>query len=460
VFGNPPWAGKSANRERLEPLLDDFRRDANGEPLRERKIGVLSDDYVRFWRWACELARTSEAGAVVALVTNASFLDGPVHRGMRAAMAGWFARIDVLDLGGSSLIARTGERDENVFGVRPSVAVTLAIRPPRHEDRARVRYAALRGTREHKLATLSERAFDDLAPRSIGSDGRWIATTRTASAYERWPSIAELVPFHREGLQTNRDAFCVDEDREKLLARLETFAAGEPGPFPGRAHEASPHYDPDKAREALRRALGDPASVIRVAYRPLMPRWMAVAPRICHRPRPDLLAAMRVSTFALLTVRKDRGQREWAHFGAARDPVDNCFLSARSSCRTRAFPTHAPDGTPNVDAVRLAELVERLSYLPSSLDLLHYALCVLASPRYRQRFDAALRADYPRLPPPSSDASFAACVAAGARLANAFEKSAHGGDHVVVGHHRIASHDLAVAIANCAEHAGELPDVG
>ncbi|HEY8429033.1 MAG TPA: type ISP restriction/modification enzyme, partial [Sandaracinaceae bacterium] len=374
ILGNPPWAGKAARRggARMDSLLEDFRRDARGEPLRERKIGVLSDAYVRFFRWACELARRAEGGAVVALVTNASFLDGPVHRGMRAALSRWFSSIDVLDLGGSALVARRAGRDENVFGVRPSVALTVAVREPAAEGRARVRVARLRGTREDKLERVGAAgSIEDFGPRPVDG-GAWTVVPAIDPRYARWPSIAALMPFHREGLQTNRDAFCVDVDRDALLARLRAFAEGAPGPWPGHVDRASAHYDPERARAAVRSVLArDPEArehVVRVAYRPGEFRWMAVIPRLCHRPRPDLLSAMRRSEAALLTVRKDRGERPWAHFGIVREPPDNCFSSTRSSCRTRAFPTHDPSGRPNVDGVAAAAFAERLRRLPNPLE--------------------------------------------------------------------------------------------
>lgn len=439
ILGNPPWAGRSASRgvALSDRLLDDFRRDADGLPLNERKIGVLSDAYVRFWRWSCELARGAEGGAVVALVTNASFLDGPVHRGMRAALSRWFARVDIVDLGGSALIARSGARDENVFGVRPSVALTLAVRPAGFEGRARVRHAALRGSREAKLATLEDaRSMDALALRELPAPAAWVPAPAIDPRYASWPSLPELMPFHREGLQSNRDAFCVDADRDALMARLRAFAAGEPGPWPGRVDVPSAHYDPERARAALRACEPD-AHVVRVAYRPLDERWMAVVPALCHRPRPDLLSAMRLSSSALLTVRKDRGERAWTHFGLARHPPDNCYLSARSSCRTRAFPTHGPDGAPNVEPTTLARWARALDVLPAPEDLVRYVLGVLASARYRACFDAALRADYPRLPPPPSTEAWHAIVASGRTLERAFLGLASGHEPFVVGHHTV-----------------------
>ncbi|MBC7173826.1 MAG: hypothetical protein H5U40_15405, partial [Polyangiaceae bacterium] len=165
VIGNPPWAARSGTSERVKSdrLLADFRRDESGAPLGERKIGVLSDDYVRFFRWGAEVVRRAPGGGVLALVTNGSFLDGPVHRAMRASLLKWFARVDVIDLGGSALVAREAGadaiRDENVFAVRPKVAVTVASRPAGHGEllpSATVHYARLRGPRGEKLDRLGE----------------------------------------------------------------------------------------------------------------------------------------------------------------------------------------------------------------------------------------------------------------------------------------------------------------
>lgn len=456
VIGNPPWAGRSANRDAAytEALLDDFRRDAEGAPLGERKIGVLSDDYVRFFRWAAEVARAHERG-VVALVTNGSFLDGPVHRGMRAALLRWFERVDVIDLGGSALLAKGGARDGNVFGVRVGAAITLAVRGG---ERRAPRHAAVRGPVDAKLTAL-EAPLSYTSLRAAPPLYRLVPGPAHDPEYEAWPTLPALMPFHREGVQTNRDAFCVDADRDRLLGRLRAFAAGEPGPWPGKVDVRSGHYDPAAAREAVGAALAaepDGAFLRRVAYRPLDTRWIAPIGKLCHRPRPPLQAAMARSSLALLTVRKDRGQRPWAHAAASRHLVDNCFLSARSSCRTRAFPTHDPSGAPNLDASAIRAWTPSLPWEPEPLVL--YALAVLASRRYRERYDGQLKADYPRLPPPPDEPTRARCVEAGAALAAAFDAGAGDGDtEVCVGHHRVLGADrLRSALDLCdaaAAHA-------
>jgi hypothetical protein len=263
------------------------------------------------------------------------------------------------------------------------------------------------------------------------------------AAYEAWPSLADLIPFHREGVQTNRDALCIDADREALLDRLRAFTAKT------LAVPATRHFDPEKARVVMTSALeGDPGEWLRpIEYRPFDRRWLAAHPAICHRPRPDLQLAIDRSSLVLITVRKDRGERVWAHFGAARCAVDNCFTSARSSCRARVFPERTPDGAPNVGD--LDRFADALDAAPSASDLLRYAFAVLASSVYRVRFDSALRADYPRLPPPPDQAAFRAVAFAGDALVHAFCDDADRDCMADIGHHRVrAPRTLAAALAS------------
>jgi hypothetical protein len=433
VLGNPPWiaAAQAPPSPWLDALLEDFRRDAAGMRLKERKLGVLADAYVRFMRWACEVARHGEGGAVLAFVTNASYLDGPVHRGMRAALRRMFDRLDVFDLGGNALLARSGARDDNVFGVRPAAAVLIAVRRPgrRAPPRAPVRYLRLRGPLGVKLRRLARARLRDAGWRVLEVDEsyqRFVPTAAVRDDYARWPSLADAMPFHREGVQTNRDAVVVDLDRERLLARMRAFGAGEARADLAAACTPAAHYEPALARAAVARALdsdpeGSRGLALRpIAYRPLDARWFAPVAPLCHRPRPDLLAAMARADFALISVRKDRGALAWAHFAAARHAADNCLLSSRSSCRARAFPTCDPLGRDNLAEPVARACGERVGRRIGAAEYARYALAVLACPSYRRRHEEALRIDYPRIPPPRGAAEFDALCAAGDRLVQLF----------------------------------------
>jgi hypothetical protein len=473
VLGNPPWIGsaQAAASPRIEALLEELRRDEEGVRLAEKKLGVLSDAYVRFLALAIAIARAARGGAVVGLVTNSSYLDGPVHRGLRGALSRTFDALDVVDLGGSALLAREPrEQDGNVFGVRTPAALLLAVRRPRRAEqgdagRAHVRYARLRGDVASKLELLGTAQLGDLAftPATPSPPSHRFVPVRAAPPeYTRWPSLADLMPFHREGVQTNRDDAVVDASAQQLSARVLQFVRGERSDAMAVADRSLPHYDPQRARQALLRAIEDAGGeseldslLCRIAYRPLDTRYFVPVAPLCHRPRADLLRAMRASSFALVVARKDRSAVPWRHIAASADILDNSFLSARSSCRARGVPTHDPDGAENIDRSAAAELFERAGRPLSSREVACYALALLSMPSYQAQYLAWLRTDYPRVPLPESAHAFERALRHGERLAEAWcapidaplssgrdAGRSDAGDGLVVGHHRVVDRQL------------------
>lgn len=429
LVGNPPWASARAEKTAsMQALLEDFRRDDAGERLLERKLGVLSDAYVRFFRVCAEAARKSEPGAVLALITNGSFLDGPVHRGMRAALLRWFDELYVLDLGGSALVHTTrAVRDDNVFGVRPSVTISWLCRKPGSSDarEGRVFYARLWGDREEKLRALNQASLQDLKFEPLSLErpqSRFVPRAATHATYARWPSLADWMPFHREGVQTNRDRLAVDADRAVLLERLRAFARGAELSELASSYAEQVHFSADVARRNLAAALaadphGQRGIVMRqLAYRPFDVRWFCPIAPLCHRPRPELTRAIEHAAEVLVSVRKDRGASPYTHFGAANFTIDNCFLSTRSSCRARAFPLRAPNAEENLARELSEPCADQLGVPVTAGAFARYALAILATDSFRQRFDAELHADYPRLPRPHSVSAWRALVDIGDRL--------------------------------------------
>ncbi len=447
VIGNPPWSARGLGPPYVESLVRDFHVDEHGAPLRERRRGVLADAYVRFLRWAIDAVERAPGGGAIALVTNASYLDGPVHRGLRAMLRARFDEVSVIDLGGSALVARSpGVVDGNVFGVRPGAAIVLAARRPgaRARGGAAVSYRGVTGSVADKLASLGAPLGASVPVHEPLASFR--PRERAAPSYTSWPSLAEWLPFHAEGVQTNRDEHVIDRDRDVLLARLEAMSRGHGLPA------SRPHFDPRAAQRALARLVADGAierHVARLAYRPFDERFAFLHAALCHRPRPALLRAMAKSPLALVSVRKDRGTLPWAHVALVSAPIDNCYLSARSSCRARVFPSHRADGSPNVAPAITAALAQRgIAVAPE--ELLAYLAAVLASSAYATRFAEALALDYPRVPIPADAVELEHLASLGRRLAAAL--SAHAvpvrvrAGHAVarVGHHAFAPDDPAV----------------
>lgn len=459
VLGNPPWSGKSANRglPLTDALLEDFKKLSGGAPLDERKIGVLSDDYIRFMRWSAELVRRAKGGGAMALVTNGSFLDGPVHRGIRAALLRWFTELDLVDLGGSALVSKGEECDENVFGVRPKVACAFALRRGDHGElveAARLRYARLYGSRAEKLARLGARSpvfqrFEAREPQLIFERAEW-----SPDFPQGWRSLEEWIPFHQEGVQTNRDEAIIAPDRETLRQRLERFARGEPDEALSRALIPSDHYDPARAADTVRELIreGSLEDFIKpIAYRPFDDRFFFAHRALCHRPRPKLLAAAEHSEFILVSVRKDRGSAPYRHFAITRHIPDNSYLSPRSSCRSRAFPPFEASGRENI-APAYKEIAARVAGRDvSAVEIFYYIASFLASPRYQDYFSQRLRRDYPKIPLPHDGKIFEERVSIGERVKDAFLGSRDLDINWTLGHHHLIekSEALELAQAEC-----------
>lgn len=131
VIGNPPYAGHSANKgEWIENLLQEYKKEPDGSPLKEKNPKWLNDDYVKFMRYSQHFIEKNGQG-IVAMITNHSFLDNPTFRGMRSSLMKTFDKIYVLDLHGNSKKKETapdGSKDENVFDIQQGVAISIFIK--------------------------------------------------------------------------------------------------------------------------------------------------------------------------------------------------------------------------------------------------------------------------------------------------------------------------------------------
>src|SRR5262249_22736570 len=97
VLGNPPWRGHSNHGG---PWIKDLIRDyfqVDGQPLGERNVKWLQDDYVKFLRLAQWLIDRNGEG-IVAFVVNHNCLDAPTFRGLRSSLLQSFQEIYALDL--------------------------------------------------------------------------------------------------------------------------------------------------------------------------------------------------------------------------------------------------------------------------------------------------------------------------------------------------------------------------
>ncbi len=92
VIGNPPYSGHSANKGQwVTDLIDDYKKGFP-ELRKPAQSKWLSDDYVKFIRFAQSLIQHTGTGTL-GFISNHSYLDNPTFRGMRLSLLKEFSEI-------------------------------------------------------------------------------------------------------------------------------------------------------------------------------------------------------------------------------------------------------------------------------------------------------------------------------------------------------------------------------
>jgi len=254
-LGNPPYNGTS-------PLLRD---PVAYRALRER-LGLddalprgtsLRDDYAFFLLLASE--RLSRRPGVLAWVTSATLLDAFLYAPLRRRLLDRLSLREVVDLGAGVF---PGAR------VKTCITVWRSRGGPAPSPRFRA-WAPGSGP----LASAKARPFRIDGPewglRPVAEDAeRLDATWRAAGE-----PLDVLVPVGCTGLKTRFDALLVDEEPDRLVARVGAFLRARDLRGFARAHGIPPGLLPKL--EALRRTPGLPAHADPRAVRPFH-RWAGV----------------------------------------------------------------------------------------------------------------------------------------------------------------------------------------
>ena len=492
VIGNPPYSGLSSN---MGPWIDGLLKGrlpdgtatpsyyhVDGEPLGERKVW-LQDDYVKFIRLSQWLLDGTGAG-IHGYISNHGYLDNPTFRGMRWSLMQSFRRIRVLDLHGNLKKKEAppgGGRDVNVFDIQQGVAIGLftkaaAARSVCHADLWGERESKYRWLLEH-VSLATEWAQLEPAPRFYLFEP---FDESGADSYSDWPAINEVMPVNVTGIVTARDGFVIDLEPSVLLDRIETFLDNRLSDTEVKKRlglKENYAWRVAAARRELhtatkRKRLED--FVTKILYRPFDERFIFWHPSVVWRPRteamPHMLAGENV---ALMFMRQVAMGDEYTHFGASRHPVDNrAFYSnkgimsfgplylypgvgkADGSLFSR-WPKGKGGRTPNLDLGFVEQLAAatELRFVSDGRgdlgktfgpeDVVAYIYAVFHSPGYRERYEALLKLDFPRVPLPES--------------VDLFRRLAEAG-HDLLALHLLESPKLGKPITSCAGPRN--PEVG
>ena len=424
ILGNPPYngfAGMAVDEER--DLSDAYRTTKR---VRRPEGRGLNDLYIRFFRMAERRIIEKTGRGVVCFISNYSWLDGLSFTGMRERYLDAFdaVRIDCLngDKYKTGKVAPDGSTDPSIFstssdpvGIQVGTAIATMVRKGDHAPAGEVGFRHLWGQAKHaELMATAETdpstLYDGIEP--VLPLGLPFVPMAVSEGWFDWPTLTNLFPVRFHGVLTNRDAFLVEIDLDRLRARIgdyfnpdlshEEIARRYP-----RVMKDTGRFDARTVRDVLLKRGGPSQSgFVRLTYRPFDNRWLywESATKLLDEKRADYRPHVFEGNMWLSAAQHLRqGAKEPQTVFT--ENLGSHHLIERGS---NMFPAWLRDdgfGTQGAEGARrpnLSTTAQRyLDHLGAGVDdLFHHVLAVLHDPAYRKANAGALRMEWPRIPIP------------------------------------------------------------
>lgn len=449
MLGNPPYNVSSSNKSKwIENLMLTYKTALN-----EKNIKPLSDDYIKFIRYAQYQIEEQTGEGIVAFITNNRFLDGVIHRQMRKELLRVFDEIYILNLHGNSRMkekAPDGGKDENVFDIQTGVSINIFVKhkEPKNEQ-AKLFYHEQYGLRQEKFAALSElnlnsaywKELHPVEPYYFFVEKDFQLTAKYRAGF----AVDALFVEHVAGMTTTRDELLVQFSFRACCELKKDFLQLREGDLLNKYK-----LNPDTRDWSLQNAITDvkaaeqekAVEIIAYSYRPYDKRYILYTGKtggIAAWPRFRLLGALlSINNYALCTTRIVAAFAEYHHSFVSKDLIDISTISNKTSEIATAFLLYKlPDGwnyTPaeivagktcsgkpielelNMRPEILAKLSEAVGEPVKGEEVFDYVYGVLHDKEYRKKYFEFLKIEYPRIPYPKDKTEYQRYVAIGERL--------------------------------------------
>lgn len=447
VLGNPPYSGHSANKGAwIAALIDDYKR---GFPeLQKPAQGKwLSDDYVKFIRFAqWRIERTGEG--VLGFVTNHGWLDNPTFRGMRHSLMETFDEIHVVDLhGNAKKKERTpdGGRDDNVFDIQQGVAIGLFVkRSDTAHGPARVLHADVWGEREAgpdggkygwlAANSVETTAWTELAPKPP----LYLFIQRDEELLEEYeagwsiPAIFSPNGDPAPGIVTTHDQFAISWTPEEAAAKVERLLATTSEDEARSQWRLCSQNQWEYGRAKRELADGSWRERIEpILYRPFDVRTTVFDGNVAVHRRERVMRHMLAGpNLGLATTRATEIAGGWEHVFISKHLIQHHTVSLKEV--NYLFPLYIypkefrREPNINPDFIKTLSAAIGFDFIPDGPgnlqttfgpeDIFHYLYAILHSPEYRRRYGDFLKSDFPRIPLTNARKLFTKLVKLGKQL--------------------------------------------
>jgi len=456
IIGNPPYSGESKNKsDWITKLMEDYKKEPGGkEKLKERNPKWINDDYVKFLRYGQYFIEKNGEG-ILAFINPHGYLDNPTFRGMRWNLLKTYDKIYTIDLHGNSKKKETatdGSIDQNVFDIMQGVSINLFIKTGKKKtsDLGKVFHFDLYGKREIKydflfknsLKSIPYKVLENIAPNYFFLPKDFDSQKK----YDNGFSIGLLFRINSAGIVTARDAFTIQESKEKVKKTINEFLSLT-------NEEARNRFDLGKdvrdwtiefAKNDLKKSAVNFTNIVEINYRLFDSRYTYYTGKskgfLCM-PRGEVMKHfLKGENVGLTLCKQFKTGDNYVHAFISNKIIESSYVSNRTSEITSIFPLYLyPENigqtsiewnaqrTPNLNKEIVKQIADKLklrftnekeqnksTFAP--IDILDYIYAVLHSPTYREKYKEFLKIDFPRVPYPKDVNTFWALVKFGGEL--------------------------------------------
>ena len=427
IIGNPPYQSRSENvTDFTKKEMDVYKRNLNDI----RALNALSDDYIKFIRFA-QWKVDQQGCGVIGFITNNSYIDGLTHKSMRKSLLDSFDEIYVLNLHGNMRTEKktpTGGKDENIFGIKPGVAITFFIKHKKPCDSVKVHYKDVWGTTREKIDYLYTTDPDD--PWSIVDEDKmqdigttdWMEITpcepdyffdnRDFSRrleYDRGMSTSAIFKERLTGIMTKRDGLAIQKTQDDVLKVVKRFAAlsVDNARTEFKLGKDSANWHVKDAQDDINAHSPPEKYVKQILYRPFDMRYTHYTGKSkgfismpCYRVMQHMLKiGGNIGLFTCRNGSLDGSYNTWGSVFCT-DRIGDSHMFYRSCSILHPLYIHSKHSgkKPNMADEILSALEKSYGTMPTPEDVFYYIYGILHSNTYRTKYAEFLKIDFPKIP--------------------------------------------------------------
>lgn len=455
AYGNPPYSVSSQNKgEWIQNLIMVYKKGLN-----EQNINSLSDDYVKFIRYAEHYIEKTGYG-VIAMISNNSFFDGVTHRQMRKHLLETFDYIYIYDLHGSTKKKETspdGSPDKNVFDILQGVGVFIMVKSHNSKNSlATVYHYDSYGERNKKYEHLWENSLKTIEFKRLECKAPYFffapKNFDSEEIYKTGFRLDNIFSICGSGIKFRKDNLLVKNNFSEADVRsMVNDILSLPTQELLEKYQIKETEDWKHTEQKKLFQVPEPNEIQSVMYRPFEKRF-------CYYPikrinniiprgdsRKNLMSNLYNKENHLLLFCRQLSIEKYGHIFICNEFTDLNSVSINSKEQTYCAPLYLypnPDKPkeifdtdtrrkPNLNDAIVTEIATKMD-IPfisdheekgaenlscfSPLDLVDYIYAVLHSPRYRETYKEFLKIDFPRIPYPTDADNFWQLVALGGEM--------------------------------------------